>query len=74
MTPEIIGGIIQGGALVLLALVLFSISKKIDAVILMTERILYKLIDRIPLPQLPNPQDARKLKLWDDEEGDSSVS
>jgi hypothetical protein len=39
MTPELMNGIIQGGALVLLALVLRGISKKVDAVLIMAEAV-----------------------------------
>lgn len=47
MSPEIMNGIIQGGALVLLALVLWGISKKIDAMLLMAESVVMRLLDLI---------------------------
>lgn len=62
MTPEIMNGIIQGGALVLLALVLWGISKKVDAVLIMAEAVVMKLLDLIWISTTDNAtrtQDAR---------------
>lgn len=47
MSAELMNGIIQGGALVLLALVLWGISKKIDAMLLMAEAVVMRLLDLI---------------------------
>jgi len=54
MTSDVIGGVIQGGALVLLALVLWGISKKIDAVLLMAEAVVMKLLDLIRISTTDN--------------------
>lgn len=49
MSPELITGLIQGSALLLLAMVLWHISKKIDAMLKMTEAIVMKLLDLIKI-------------------------
>jgi hypothetical protein len=54
MSPEIMNGIIQGGALVLLALVLWGISKKVDAVLVMAESVVMKLLDLIRISTSDN--------------------
>jgi hypothetical protein len=54
MTPDIMAGIIQGGALVLLALVLWGISKKIDAVLVMAEAVVMRLLDLIRISTTDN--------------------
>ena len=54
MSPEVINGVIQGGALVLLALVLWGISKKIDAMLVMTEAVVMRLLDLIKISTSDN--------------------
>lgn len=65
MSPEILNGIIQGGALVLLALVLWGISKKVDAVLVMAEAVVMKLLDLIRISTTDNAtrtQDAKDFR------------
>jgi hypothetical protein len=66
MSPEIINGVIQGGALVLLALVLWGISKKVDAVLLMAEKVVMRLLELIQISTTDNAtrtQDASDIKI-----------
>lgn len=49
MTPELIAGIIQGGAVVLLAMVLWGISKKIDTLLIMAQAVVNRLLDLITI-------------------------
>lgn len=44
MSQDVVTGIVQGGALVLLALVLHGLSQKIDKLIVMTENIVMRLL------------------------------
>jgi len=58
-------GIIQGGALVLLALVLWGISKKVDAVLIMAEAVVMRLLDLIRISTSDNAtrtQDAADIQ------------
>lgn len=54
MSPEIMNGIIQGGALVLLAIVLWGISKKVDTVLVMAETVVLRLLDLIKISTSDN--------------------
>lgn len=54
MSPEILTGIVQGGALFLLALVLWGISKKIDAILIMAEAVVMRLLDLIKISTTDN--------------------
>lgn len=54
MTPELISGVIQGGAVFLLAMVLWGISKKIDTLLLMAQSVVNRLLDLIMIATTDN--------------------
>lgn len=54
MDANLMNGVIQGGAVVLLALVLWGISKKVDAVLVMAEAVVMRLLDLIKISTADN--------------------
>lgn len=54
MSPELIAGVIQGGAVFLLAMVLWGISKKIDTLLAMSQSVVNRLLDLITISTSDN--------------------